>query len=84
MQLEEDESKDRFDVDVAVTNPEKVGEAVFLMLSVFKRILLLLFAWFILMLFCEEFIIANYFFVRSETWIPAFNLVLFLFLQAMA
>lgn len=29
LQLEEDEAKDSFDVDVAVTNPEKVGQSLF-------------------------------------------------------
>lgn len=28
LQLEEDEAKDSFDVDVAVTNPEKVGQSI--------------------------------------------------------
>lgn len=32
-QLEEDEAKDSFDVDVAVTNPEKVGQYLFVFLS---------------------------------------------------
>lgn len=30
LQLEEEEAKDSFDVDVAVTNPEKVGQCVFI------------------------------------------------------
>ena len=29
LQLEEEEAKDTFDVDVAVTNPEKVGQSQF-------------------------------------------------------
>lgn len=29
IQLEEEEAKDSFDVDVAVTNPEKVGQSLF-------------------------------------------------------
>lgn len=29
IQLEEEEAKDSFDVDVAVTNPEKVGKSSF-------------------------------------------------------
>lgn len=29
LQLEEEEAKDSFDVDVAVTNPEKIGQSLF-------------------------------------------------------
>lgn len=29
LQLEEDEAEDSFDVDVAVTNPEKIGQSAF-------------------------------------------------------
>lgn len=37
LQLEEDEVKDSFDVDVAVTNPEKVGQFI-LFLKIFLQI----------------------------------------------
>lgn len=32
LQLEEEEGEDQFDLDVAVTNPEKVGQSLFLIL----------------------------------------------------
>lgn len=32
LQLEEEEGDDQFDVDVAVTNPEKIGQSPFLFL----------------------------------------------------
>ena len=31
LQLEEEEARDSFDVDVAVTNPEKVGQCLFIL-----------------------------------------------------
>lgn len=38
IQLEEEEGKDSFDVDVAVTNPEKVGQSLFyFILSLFVK-----------------------------------------------
>ena len=33
LQLEEEEARDSFDVDVAVTNPEKVGQCLFILHS---------------------------------------------------
>lgn len=38
LQLEEEEAKDNFDVDVAVTNPEKVGQSQIHTVSLFKLI----------------------------------------------
>lgn len=33
LQLEEEEAEDSFDVDVAVTNPEKIGQSAFEVLA---------------------------------------------------
>lgn len=33
LQLEEEEAEDSFDVDVAVTNPEKIGQSAFAVMT---------------------------------------------------